>query len=544
MNLRTSTPASAVILLLAALSGAGLAQAGNYVWDGTANNWHTPHWGGTVPAAGNTYTIASGIATDSTTAVFVGDDLEIAAGGTLFHPDAGTAIAGGSVTLNGGTLETPGASGGLRALVASNGFVVADGSVSTVSVVNANASYAFGLNGVLSGSGTLVKEGAGTLTLLTSSPAFTGTIDLCAGELWIKTNIPNAYVNILAGGQLSVTSSGVTSNRHLVANGGSIYFQAGTAQSLAGNLDVAGDSYVAGDASNARSLSGLTLSGSGNLIFTNNFGLTLLNSVVSTGYTGVVVFAASGSKIGVQGSTLMVGGLSSTNGVGTITKSTTGSQLVILRPGAGQAYDFSGNITNSSGTLGVQIAGSGMQTLSGGGNGYNGDTTVSNGTLLLDGVLLAGAAVVSVTNGGTLGGTGEIRRAVFVQSGSTLAPGSASANVGSLTVSNLTLRNDSTYAWEWNGTTGDCVAVQNNLVLGTAANTYTCRLARSGSVSGRPAGTFPLVTGARNVLGTNGTWVIDCRAANWPGAYVTTNSTGLMLCFSNYVAPGTVVQFR
>jgi autotransporter-associated beta strand protein len=75
-----------------------------------------------------------------------------------------------------------------------------------------------------------------------------------------------------------------------------------------------------------------------------------------------------------------------------------------------------------------------------GANIYSGTTTVSGGTLLVNGSI--GAGTVTVATGGTLGGTGTLGGATTVQSGGTFAPGNN--GLGTLTISNtLTLAADS-----------------------------------------------------------------------------------------------------
>jgi len=66
-------------------------------------------------------------------------------------------------------------------------------------------------------------------------------------------------------------------------------------------------------------------------------------------------------------------------------------------------------------------------------NSYTGPTTVSNGTLLVNGVITSPVTVI----GGTFGGTGVVNRSVTVNFGGTLSPG---ASIGTLTINgNLSL---------------------------------------------------------------------------------------------------------
>ena len=60
-------------------------------------------------------------------------------------------------------------------------------------------------------------------------------------------------------------------------------------------------------------------------------------------------------------------------------------------------------------------------------------STVSNGTLLVDGALLDGGTNITVTSGGSLGGTGTVASALTVLSGGTLVPGGFNA-LGTLTL--------------------------------------------------------------------------------------------------------------
>ena len=82
---------------------------------------------------------------------------------------------------------------------------------------------------------------------------------------------------------------------------------------------------------------------------------------------------------------------------------------------------------NGTGTVEKQAAG--KLTLTGT-NSYSGDTTVSAGTLLVNGVIGTSAVIV---NNGTLGGNGLIQGPVTIQSSGSLAPGTS---IGVLTISN------------------------------------------------------------------------------------------------------------
>ena len=110
------------------------------------------------------------------------------------------------------------------------------------------------------------------------------------------------------------------------------------------------------------------------------------------------------------------------------------------------------NANPTNGVVSVATLGSCTVALNGT-NSYTGTTTVSNGTLLVNGVI--GTNNVTVVSG-TLGGGGVIRGAVTVQSGGALAPGGS--NIGTLTISNsLTLAGTTFIALDKSAATNDNV---------------------------------------------------------------------------------------
>src|SRR5207249_4623700 len=91
-------------------------------------------------------------------------------------------------------------------------------------------------------------------------------------------------------------------------------------------------------------------------------------------------------------------------------------------------------------------------------------TTVSGGTLKVNGAITGSGAVTVQTNG-TLGGTGYLNGAVTVNQGGTVSPG---ASAGTLTISNnLVLALGSTNYFELTNSPGvrDLVVVNTNLDL-------------------------------------------------------------------------------
>jgi fibronectin-binding autotransporter adhesin len=121
------------------------------------------------------------------------------------------------------------------------------------------------------------------------------------------------------------------------------------------------------------------------------------------------------------------------------------------------------NNTASIGLVNVEKTDASTWVLSGT-NSYTGTTTVSGGTLLINGNSSTATGNVDV-NAGTLGGIGRIGGAVSVAGGATLAPG---ASIESLAVASLSMTTGSTFAYEVanNSATGaDLLAVGSTLSL-------------------------------------------------------------------------------
>ena len=151
------------------------------------------------------------------------------------------------------------------------------------------------------------------------------------------------------------------------------------------------------------------------------------------------------------------------SGNGTIDNLTNANSTNTLTVGDGNAdaLIFSGAISNTTGEISLLKTGSGIQTLSGL-NSYGGTTTVSGGTLLINGNQSGAAGAVQV-NSGTLGGTGTIGGAVTIAAAGTIAPG-AVGSIESLDVA-ATTTITGTFACDIDGATTDQLAITGDLVL-------------------------------------------------------------------------------
>ncbi len=165
-----------------------------------------------------------------------------------------------------------------------------------------------------------------------------------------------------------------------------------------------------------------------------------------------------------------------------------GAGAVSLATNAGNTRAITvvaGNLTVggaiSDGTTATNLTKTGAGTLrlapATGTNAYSGNTTVSAGTLLLNGVLASSAGSMIVSNGATLGGTGFIYRVTTVTSNATLAAGDG-ALPGTLTTSNLALLRGAIVACDVSGGAMDRFVVNGTLTLPTNA---TVQITRTGS---------------------------------------------------------------
>jgi fibronectin-binding autotransporter adhesin len=221
---------------------------------------------------------------------------------------------------------------------------------------------------------------------------------------------------------------------------------------------------------------------------------------------------------------------------------------------AGTTVTFTGGSAATTGQLivnGNPIASVGSPTGAGGlGQGtlilagtnlHTGGTTVSSGTLLVNGSLASGT--VSVASGATLGGTGTIGGTVLPASGGFIAPGNpaVASGIGTLTVGALTLNSGTDVVYQF-GTGNDIINVSSpgGLTLNsgssidvfdTSGNQYTTNgvytlFNYSGALGGSLGnlGVNSIVPQKKYVLGNTGTaiqlTISDAAVKDW------TNSSG------------------
>ena len=350
--------------------------------------------------------------------------------GTLSVSSDGN-LGSGSVNLAAGTTLT------LTGAATIDNAIVLGGNATVSAAASAT------LSGVVSGAYTLTKAGAATLTLSGSNSY--GATTVSAGTLSVAsdTNLGSGTLTLAASSTLA--TSNATTIDNAIALSGNATVNTGADTTLSGVISGSNNLTKTGAAT-------LTLSGSNSYNGSTNVNAGTL-SVAGDGNLGAgSLNLANGTTLQITGNTTIDNALALT-GVATLN--------------AGAAATLSGVI---SGSGGLTKTGSGSLTLSGS-NTNSGATTVSAGTLLVDG---STNSATTVANGATLAGGGTLGGDVTVQNGGTLSPGNGGADT--LTVNgNLTLDAGSTLALDINGASAgsgyDQIVVNGNVDVSGATLT-------------------------------------------------------------------------
>ncbi|MDR3459764.1 MAG: autotransporter-associated beta strand repeat-containing protein [Verrucomicrobiae bacterium] len=325
----------------------------------------------------------------------------------------------------------------------------------------------------------------GTLQLAGANALGTGTLTINGGNL--DSSIAN-LVNLGNNVQTWNGSFGFIGTQNLNIGSGAVAMNANCMVTVNANTFEV-DGVITGNGNS------LTKAGAGTL-FLNNAntylgGTTISNGVFKLGQAGSIPNVGNVTVYG----TLDLNGNSPTivnlGGSGSVDTVSGGTPTLTISNAI--STTFSGMIKNTGGTLALTKLGAGTLTLAGP-NTYTGNTTISAGTLLVNGSLGSGA--VTVASGATLGGTNSIGGNVAWQSGSSalfsLTPTAAvsGSNATLLAVSgNVTLN-------------GNGVTV--NVTGGTPLppGTYTLMTYNNSGSSGSFATGFPTYTGAGVQPGT------------------------------------------
>ena len=375
--------------ILGGLSGGGniaLTDGSNPVTLNVGNNNASTSYGGALTGSGALTKIGSGTLTLTTANMFSGNTL--INGGTLTLSNAGAlrystldTSGAGLVSFDSLTSGTLGGLTGPGLLTLSN----AASAALALSVGNNNGSTTY--SGVLNGSGSLTKIGAGSLTL-TNTNTYTGTTTIIGGTL-VLTNSGALQYSTLDTSGMGVLSFGSLTSGMLGGLRGSGPLVLSNAASAALVLSV-------GNNNAATTYSGV-LSGGGGLTKVGTGLLTLTNTNNFTGTTliGGGTLALAGGRA-LQYSSLYLSGTGAVS-FGAITSETIGGlagtgPLALSSAVTGALSLYVGN-NGANTTYSGGLSGSGSLTKIGFGGLYlAGSNTYSGPTTVTAGRLVAGAA--------------------------------------------------------------------------------------------------------------------------------------------------------
>ena len=365
------------------LNGTGVSVGQLTIDGGTLNN---TNWGNLVSDGGMSYSTTNDITLGdggATVLLNSGEDQTLARNlvgtGSLTKDGAGTLTLTGANTYSGGTILNDGTlqAGAAGAFVNNTEYVVNGGTLDlnnfnlamsslsgtggTVALGTAdltvNQATDTSYDGVISGSGSLVKDGSGVLTL-TGANTYNGNLTINGGSMTVGDG---------TGGGLGYTGSGYN---------------------YSGSVTIAAGSALAFDQSVDQTLSGV-ISGDGILGKDGAGTLTLNGNNSYSGFTGLLggrIVAGTNSALGT-GDLKMLDGTSLGFGANNLTLS---NNLVLVNQSGGTSVidvglnnaTLSGTISDFDGAAPGNLTkdGAGKLTLTGT-NTYTGDTTVSEGTL-------------------------------------------------------------------------------------------------------------------------------------------------------------------
>ena len=306
------------------------------------------------------------------------------------------------------------------------------------------------------------------------------------------------------GGALTLggsTSNTYTGDTTLGDTGKLVLAKTGGAIAIAGNINLSSSAWNG-------AASGVVLNGDEQIADT---------SVITWTTTALGGGTQQDSFFRPYGHTETIGGLVSTGNGGKAVienrgfndTTTLGTGTVIINTTGTNSYTYNGNIRDTDlgsggGNIAIVKTGTGTQTFTGS-IVYTGATTVNGGTLQINTSL--GSSAVTVTNTGTLAGTGTIGSSITVQSGGTLSPGVAGS--GTLTASGtVTIGSGGTLTGT--GTLNGAVTIASGGTLsGTGTVTGTLNVQAGGSLAPGSTAIGNLTTGSSVTLAGNTTMRIN-----------------------------------
>ncbi len=345
-------------------------------------------------------------------------------------------LTGTGNTYTGGTVVDAGT------LITSTQSLPVNGAISLPNngalILNQTSNGSFG--GVISGTGTLTKQGPASLTL-TGANTYSGGTTLTAGTLALSgagTLGDTTGVLAINGGTLdlgttSQTTGAVTLGGGTISNGtlnGTSYSSTGGVVSASlvgtgaltntsGSTTLSGtNTYTGGTTVNGGTLTVNTTSLPGNVAVASGSSL-VFDQPADGAFSGVI--SGAGSLVKSGNGVLTLTGANTYTGTTTIT----GGRIAV----SGSGTLGGGLVTSSGGTIDAVLSGTGLTTTGGTttllrNNTYTGATTISGGTLVLGTATTTastGTGAVTIASGAFLRGNGTINGNLI--NGGTVSPG-------------------------------------------------------------------------------------------------------------------------
>ncbi|MDT4967194.1 MAG: hypothetical protein QOJ64_1931, partial [Acidobacteriota bacterium] len=429
--------------------------------DGTAGQtWTGANWSNPASATGGTAWVS-------------GDDAQFSANSTLTYV---TATLFGNVKVDDGVTTTVTAAG--TASAGAHTYDIGAGSLLTWISQNFTASGT-----------SFIKNGAGTWNMGAITNGYTGGFTLNAGTVIVSGNnsLGAAALTVNAG---TIQSSGTRAFGPTSLTIGGNFTFSGTGDATFGapvGLGTSIRTITNNQSSGSLTFSGVISGGSGGgLAFSGNGTNILSNANNFTGGVTInagILRAGSTTALGPAANATLTFGASSTgkfqlNGFDTTvidlnTNATVGTPIIESGSATAGTDTFTVNTANTDTFGGVlQNGGTRLLALTKSGNGtltlsnantYTGPTTISAGTLKVNGSTAAGSAV-TVASAGTIGGTGTVNGTVALNgklspgaSPGTLNTGATSYNSGGtyvFEINNATGTKGADPGWDWNNVTG------------------------------------------------------------------------------------------